>query len=249
MSYGNAASFTRVILDDNRDPWQSFANHQARKPPSLGGVDLVAAIGTPLPSAAGMSEVQNIGLAQGGSGGRTVRLWHLDERGRRTGFYDEYMHGSRFMRVNGEHVPMGTIVMLSGGSANGSESGVVPHWHWHLVTPQGRRVNPWDYFDTAWPGSNPAGGNVEPIPNPEHPLEEEMFTRYVLRDANSVQIGDRICSDGDQFLAGPGTFVWLDTWTLIDIVNGKVSPIPPFIEANALELSNLYQIFSGHRNL
>jgi len=192
MTYQNAASFTQVIEDDKRDPRVSWQHHLDRK--SSGGVDLVAKYGTPLPAATSC-EVEN--LPWYGTGGNTVRLWHLAD-GKRNGFYDEYMHLSEFTKETGDRVSAGTIVGLSGASGpNKNLHYYAPHWHWHLYTPQGTRVIPWDYFDYVPPTSSPVSSVASVSSTPITPVtvatpkqeEEDMFKFVNAADGKPSERG------------------------------------------------------------
>ncbi|MCJ1687793.1 M23 family metallopeptidase [Rathayibacter sp. VKM Ac-2927] len=163
MRYDNANGFP-VIEDDDRDPWVSFRHHRARG--SAGGVDLVATYGTtlraPCRSVVGL-------IPWDGTGGNTIRFWHLDEDGRRTGAYDEYLHLSRFLVPAGTVVDYGQPVALSG--ASGVLRGerllwrYAPHLHWHHYEKVGGpRLNPWDYF---------RGIPITTLPNTYTPIEED----------------------------------------------------------------------------
>jgi peptidoglycan hydrolase-like protein with peptidoglycan-binding domain/GH25 family lysozyme M1 (1,4-beta-N-acetylmuramidase) len=133
---------TTVILDDNRDPWVSWRNHLARG--SAGGVDLVAAVGTPIyaPADGTVSYME-----WNGTGGHTLTL-HQEG-----GWRDQFMHLSRAAVTSGS-VRQGQLLGWTGATANGSKTGVVPHLHWHRIDPAGApRRNPWDYFGKSGPAA------------------------------------------------------------------------------------------------
>lgn len=142
MTYNNVNGFL-VILDDNRDPYVSWRHHRQRG--SLGGVDMVAAYGTPV-----KSPTDGVVTLHGntGSGGRYVTIRAAD------GHSDELMHLSAFKVSNGQHVKRGQVIGLSGASGFGSNHYYQPHCHWHRIQPNGVRVNPWDYFTAAAPAVN-----------------------------------------------------------------------------------------------
>lgn len=112
----------------------SFEEHLARG--SSGGVDYAVREGTPV-IAPTRGIVEN---ASGSSAGNYVNFRHLDDAGNRTGFYDQFMHLSRFVSP-GEYQP-GDTIGFSGNT--GFSTG--PHIHWDLVNPQGKRVRQWEYF-------------------------------------------------------------------------------------------------------
>jgi murein DD-endopeptidase MepM/ murein hydrolase activator NlpD len=74
------------------------------------------------------------------SAGNAVDFYHIDDNGQETGFYDQFMHLSRFV-TPGVYEP-GATIGFSGNT--GSSTG--PHIHWDLVNPQGRVVRQWEYF-------------------------------------------------------------------------------------------------------
>jgi hypothetical protein len=151
---------SQVILADNRDPYVSWQNHLARTSGLRGGVDIVAAVGTPIyaRTAGVMLHVPNDGTA-----GNSCRFHHDAN----PGWYDVFSHLSRYVGASGQHFNAGDIVAYSGNSGN-----VDQHLHWHLVDPSGARRNPWDYFS----GSSTAGGGA-PIVVPK---EDELKQAYVL---------------------------------------------------------------------
>lgn len=114
---------------------------------SLGGIDFGMGVGTALP-ACGAGTIQNI--PDNGTGGHTVTIYHAD------GYRSQYMHLSQFVLANGTAVGQGAIVGRSGGAvgAPGSGSSTGPHCHWHMIDPNGVRINPLDYV-AAHP---PTGG-------------------------------------------------------------------------------------------
>jgi murein DD-endopeptidase MepM/ murein hydrolase activator NlpD len=140
-----------VILADNRDPYVSWQNHLARTSGLRGGVDIVAAVGTPVyaRTAGVMLQVPN-----DGSAGNSCRFHHDAN----PGWYDVFSHLSRYVGASGQHFNAGDIVAYSGNSGN-----VDQHLHWHLVDPSGARRNPWDYFS----GSSTAGSGGTPIEEPK----------------------------------------------------------------------------------
>ncbi|MCK1797888.1 M23 family metallopeptidase [Streptomyces sp. XM4193] len=105
---------------------------------SLGGIDFGMGVGTGLPACGG-GVVTNI--PENGTGGHTVTIAHDN------GYRTQYMHLSQFVLDNGTRVAAGAIVGLSGGEpgAPGSGESTGPHLHWHMINPNGTRINPVEY--------------------------------------------------------------------------------------------------------
>jgi hypothetical protein len=103
---------------------------------SLGGVDFAVPTGSPV-IAPTRGIVENL---TNSSAGNYVNFHHLDDSGNRTGFYDQFMHLSRF--VSPGVYELGATIGFSGNT--GSSTG--PHIHQDLVDPQGKRVRFWLYF-------------------------------------------------------------------------------------------------------
>ncbi|KES09019.1 peptidase M23 [Streptomyces toyocaensis] len=114
--------------------WQDHLNRG-----SLGGIDYGMGVGTRLP-AAGAGTVYN--TPDNGTGGHTVTIRHSN------GYRTQYMHLSQFLLANGTWVGIGGAVGLSGGAvgAPGSGSSTGPHVHWHMIDPNGVRINPLTYL-------------------------------------------------------------------------------------------------------
>jgi murein DD-endopeptidase MepM/ murein hydrolase activator NlpD len=112
----------------------SFDEHLARG--SRGGVDYAVRTGTPV-IAPTKGRVRNWSNS---SAGNAVDFYHIDDNGNETGFYDQFMHLSRFVSP-GVYGP-GATIGFSGNT--GSSTG--PHIHWDLVNPQGKVVRQWEYF-------------------------------------------------------------------------------------------------------
>lgn len=140
VGYYNANSWTQVILDDDRNPYTSWANHVARG--SAGGVDLVAAMGSPLYAPA---DCVLVNIPNNGSGGNTAEMRFSD------GWRDQYMHLSRFTGAGAKK--RGDLVGWSGASGGN----YAPHLHWHRIDPSGTRRNPWDYFGGSGGSGSPTG--------------------------------------------------------------------------------------------
>ncbi|MET7640199.1 peptidoglycan DD-metalloendopeptidase family protein [Streptomyces sp. NPDC005438] len=115
---------------------------------SLGGLDFGMGVGTELPAAGG-GTVTNI--PENGTGGHTVNIQHDN------GYQTQYMHLSAFVLNNGDTVARGGVVGLSGGEpgAPGSGSSTGPHVHWHMIDPNGTRINPLDYLGGGGGGKLP----------------------------------------------------------------------------------------------
>lgn len=142
MSYLNINKFI-VIAEANRNATTSFYQH--RKRGSLGGVDCVAAVGTPILAPADCT-IRNI--PDNGTGGNTV---HIIYKNSAYGV-DQMMHLDRF--VNGGEYAQGEVIGYSGDSAAPGQ----PHVHWHKLGNwyndewgATNRYNPFNYF------TSPAG--------------------------------------------------------------------------------------------
>lgn len=107
---------------------------------SAGGVDLVASEGTAvLAATAGFVTYQS----HSDNRGNGCRLAHEAN----VGWSDEYFHLQADKPVtDGAWVAQGTVIAYSGKSG-----GVAAHLHRHLISPQGARQNPWDYFSSDPP--------------------------------------------------------------------------------------------------
>ena len=196
-----------VILADSRDPYISWAHHITRA--GRGGVDLVAAVGTPVyaPTAGTWNWRRN-----NGSAGNSGEFGHDANPGWR----DVFSHLSRYVGWSGKHFEQGQIIAYTG-----TTGGVVQHLHRHLLDPQGRRRNPWDYFTAT------AATNITPIPTIDYALlrrqkEDTMYvkgTSYktvynVYTDANGAA-RLRVCSAEETDFANVGGL----------IVNGWDAPL------------------------
>ena len=136
---------------------QTWAQHQANR--SLGGIDYAMAVGTPLP-ACGAGTLANI--PEWGTGGNTVTINLAG------GWKSQYMHLSRFT-TNGKTVAQRDTVGWSGGAAGapGAGSSTGPHCHWHLITPDGVRVNPLNYItDSGSSGLPKTSTEDDGVPGP-----------------------------------------------------------------------------------
>ncbi|GAA2358737.1 hypothetical protein Cme02nite_34940 [Catellatospora methionotrophica] len=127
--------------------WQEHLNRG-----SLGGIDYGMGVGTALP-ACGAGTIQNI--PYNGTGGHTVTIHHGG------GWRSQYLHLSQFLLGEGTSVASGAIVGRSGGAAgaDGSGSSTGPHVHWHMIDPNGTRVNPLGYVNSPGPGPNPGSSS------------------------------------------------------------------------------------------
>jgi len=104
---------------------------------SLGGVDYPVSIGTPV-----IAPTRGVVENNTASGpGNYVSFYHLDDAGNRTGFYDQFLHLSRF--VSPGTYELGATIGFSGNSGTDTSG---PHIHWHAVNAQGVRVKFWEYF-------------------------------------------------------------------------------------------------------
>lgn len=137
-----------VIEDDAQDPWVSWQHHLDRTGGLRGGVDLVAAVGTPVlaPAAGILAHVPN-----DGSAGNSCRFYHDAN----AGWKDVFSHLDSYVGKSGQWFPQGALIAYSGDTG-----GVTEHLHRHLLDPGNVRRNPWDYFSS----SAVAGGGT-PITN------------------------------------------------------------------------------------
>lgn len=135
MTYENVNNFI-IIKADDRNPDISFRHHRERG--SLGGVDCVAPIGTPI-LAPDECVIRNI--PNNGSGGNTVQL-HFND-----GWIDQMMHLSEFVTPGEKR--KGDLIGVSGDSGAPGQ----PHVHWHRIGEwhfdewgSTNRYNPFSYF-------------------------------------------------------------------------------------------------------
>jgi murein DD-endopeptidase len=131
-SYKNMLSKYKIS-----DGWKE---HIARG--SLGGIDFAVPVGTPILAPA-KGRIEN--TPNNGTGGNTVTLWH-ETPGLGLGYHDQFLHLSKFVKPG--HYNQGDIIGYSGGKAGapGAGSSTGPHIHWHLILPNGKRVNPLSYL-------------------------------------------------------------------------------------------------------
>lgn len=127
-----------VIKQDNRDPETSWYRHEREAGANRGGVDVVAAVGTPVYAWADGTVLHQ---PDNGSAGNVIKLalahdpgWSLD-----------YKHLSRYAVPHGRWVAEGTLIGYSGDSGAPGQ----PHVHYNLVDPNGIRRNPWKYIDAG----------------------------------------------------------------------------------------------------
>ena len=111
----------------------SFQEHLDRG--SAGGVDYAVGVGSPIPGPT-RGRVRNW---SGVSAGNAVDFFHIDDNGVETGFFDQFMHLSRFV-AEGVYNP-GDTIGFSGNT--GASTG--PHIHWNARL-NGRVVKQWEYF-------------------------------------------------------------------------------------------------------
>ena len=114
--------FTQYRMSDDWEGHISRGN-------SRGGIDYAMGIGTPI-TAPINGRVENRPMTNGF--GNYVRLHHGD------GWIDEFLHLSIFV-AEGNYL-QGQVIGYSGNT--GQSTG--PHVHWHLIAPDGTRVNPLD---------------------------------------------------------------------------------------------------------
>jgi murein DD-endopeptidase MepM/ murein hydrolase activator NlpD len=115
----------------------TWNDHLARD--SAGGLDYPMPVGTrlvtPFPGVATYT-------TGSGSGGYIMTVTMAN------GYKSQYLHCSGALVLNGQKVTAGQAVALSGGAkgAPGAGASTGPHVHWHMVDPQGKRINPLDYL-------------------------------------------------------------------------------------------------------
>lgn len=102
------------------DSWQG---HKNRNPPSQEpGTDYAVSTGTPV-RAVTDGTVDSVKTTTSGATGRFVGMRHAD------GAYTRHLHLQSISVATGTQVTRGQTIAYSGGSANGSESGVAAHVH------------------------------------------------------------------------------------------------------------------------
>lgn len=166
-----------VIYDDGRDPYVSWQHHLERTNWQRGGVDMVAVVGTPVyaPTDGWWDWLPNDGGA-----GNSGRFRHADN----AGWADVFSHLSRYVGWSGKFFYQGEVIGYSGNSG-----GVIQHLHRHLLDPQGRRQNPWDYFTPQFASS----GELKPII-----IKEDSMTQAILlNDKHYFTIGEEFISHND----------------------------------------------------
>ena len=130
MSYIN--TLARYPISDG---WQDHLNRGSR-----GGIDYATGMNTPIP-APGAGRLEN--RPDTGNGrGNWIRFHHGN------GFVDEYLHLNSF--VGEGNYAQGQVIGFTGNT--GDSTG--PHVHWHLISPDGVRVNPLEYVQGASAGGS-----------------------------------------------------------------------------------------------
>lgn len=117
------------------DGWQSHLDRGS----SQGGLDFAMPAGTPLPSP--LSGVVTYEPGEG-SGGNIITVTGA------SGWKSQYLHVRSATVTSGTKVKAGQIIGKSGGVPGepGAGSSTGPHLHWHLINPQGKRINPQTVF-------------------------------------------------------------------------------------------------------
>lgn len=116
------------------DDWN---DHIARG--SRGGIDYATGMNTPILAPIG-GRLENLGDTGNGRG-NWIRFHHGN------GFVDEYLHLNSFVAEG--NYSQGQVIGYTGNT--GDSTG--PHVHWHLISPDGVRVNPLDYVQGGGGGS------------------------------------------------------------------------------------------------
>ena len=147
---------------------QSWQWHLDNTEPDRGGVDLVAATGTPVlaPTGGTLTHVPNDGGA-----GNSCRFAHDDN----PGWADVFSHLSSYVGVNGRHFNQGDVIAYSGNTGGTVDEPYAPHLHRHLLKNE-VRYNPWDYFST----------NTTPTPTPLTIEDEDMRIFKVVNAAGTT---------------------------------------------------------------
>ena len=127
-----------------------FSEHVARKSVNP-GVDLAVAVGTNvLAPGAGVIKVADVD--PGGAAGRYIVIFHDN------GDSSDLLHLSSLLVKVGQRVTQGQHIAESGGSANGSNSGVGAHLHWTLRV--GRQVATLSNAGNVDPMKHVGSGNL-----------------------------------------------------------------------------------------
>jgi len=197
------ASPSTVILADNRDPLQSFQRHIITT--GRGGVDIVAAKGTPI-------RARTAGRLQrrpdNGSAGNSCEFWHDANPGWR----DVFSHLTGYVGVAGDgpdtwqHFEAGDIVGYSGNTGTKD-----PHLHWHLLDPDGIRRNPWLYFTPLAAGrpTQEEDDDMALTTDEKRLLEDAATNSAEARRLAALALGVPVtmsAAEAKEFLEQQGTF-------------------------------------------
>lgn len=182
-----------VIEADQRDPYVSWRNHLARTYGLRGGVDIVAAVGTPIYA---RTAGRMVNVPDDGSAGNSSRFYHRDN----PGWKDVFSHLSSYRTpknpqgLSGFQYEAGDIIAYTGNTG-----GVTQHLHWHLLDPSDIRRNPWDYFTN----SSTAGGGLTPIDNTSR---KDPDMPKLTRDARGTVfiVDDQGADNIAQYFSVPG---------------------------------------------
>lgn len=136
-----------VILFDRRSHAQSWQRHLNTTGGLRGGIDLVAAVGTPVYAP---TPGRWWWLKDNGTAGHSGEFHHDLNKGWR----DVFSHLSGYVGKTGQRFEQGALIGWTGDTGR-----VVQHLHRHLLDPQNRRCNPWLYFS----GTNTASNRSAPI--------------------------------------------------------------------------------------
>ena len=138
------------VVTGGRTPAQSWQWHLDNTGGTRGGVDLVAATGTPVLAPTNGTLIH---LPDNGGAGNSCEFRHDDN----PGWADVFSHLSAYVGVSGRRFNQGDVIAYSGATGGN----YAPHLHRHLLK-AGVRYNPWNYFST----------NTTPPPTP---TPEELF--------------------------------------------------------------------------
>lgn len=137
------------------DGWQDHINRGSR-----GGIDFAVGTGTAIPAPTD-GFLENV--ANNGNGfGNYIRFHHGD------GFIDEFLHLKDGGFVAEGNYTQGQTIGFSGSTGNSTG----PHIHWHLINPNGTRVNPLDYVQGSSGGGS--GSTASSVANSVKGVQQNL---------------------------------------------------------------------------